>query len=48
VISPSGTITVEKGSNKAFTVTPTSGGFAISDVKVDGVNIKNSSVYNDD
>jgi len=37
-ISPSGTITVNSGESKTFTITPYSG-YKISDVKVDGVSV---------
>jgi len=43
-ISPSGTITVNSGDSKTFTITPYSG-YKISDVKVDGVSIGAVSSY---
>jgi len=43
-ISPSGTITVNPGASKAFTITPNSG-YKISDVKVDGVSVGAMSSY---
>jgi len=43
-ISPSGTITVNYGDSKTFTITPDKG-YRISDVKVDGVSVGAISTY---
>ena len=43
-ISPSGAVTVNEGNSQTFTITPASG-YAISDVKVDGVSVGAVSSY---
>ncbi len=43
-ITPSGTITVNAGENKAFIITPNPG-YRIKDVKVDGVSVGQVSTY---
>jgi len=43
-ITPSGTITVNSGSNQTFTITPNPG-YHIKDVKVDGVSVGAVSTY---
>jgi hypothetical protein len=43
-ISPSGSVTVNKGENQTFTITPNSN-YSISDVTVDGISIGTISTY---
>jgi hypothetical protein len=38
-ISPLGTVMVNSGANQAFTITPASGGYTVSDVLVDGSSV---------
>jgi hypothetical protein len=43
-ISPSGSVSVERGSNQAFSITPASG-YTVDGVTVDGVSVGRVSLY---
>jgi ABC-type transporter MlaC component len=44
-ISPTGTVTVNYGSNQVFNMTPTMAGFQVTDILVDGVSVGAANSY---